>query len=282
MFSVIVSKLYKYLMKKLLGKRLYRFRIIKLIHDYIVTLLPKENFEINGFKFNNNSGNLLLTEISNSEEISFCNKQIQKNMNVIDIGANIGYYTVHLSNLVGPNGTVFAFEPDPLNFSILEKNIKLNDCKNVVLINKAVSNSCASTTLFQNSENSGGHSLINSENIQKTITVDTITLDDYFKNITISIDLVKIDVEGAEDFVINGGLNFFKIFKPKYVITEFELNSKIQDKSFYPDVLSHLNYDLLGKIDYSKTNSNIIQVPIDELKKFQIHSTVVNLIWKYT
>jgi FkbM family methyltransferase len=281
MFSVIVSKLYKYFMKKLLGKRLYRFRIIKLIYDYAVTLLPKDNFEINGFKFNNNSGNLLLTEISNSKEISFCNKQIQKNMNVIDIGANIGYYTVHLSNLVGSNGTVFAFEPDPLNFSILEKNVKLNDCKNVVLINKAVSNSCGATTLFQNSENSGGHSLINSENIQKTITVDTITLDDYFKNITISIDLVKIDVEGAEDFVINGGLNFFQIFKPKYVITEFELNSKTQDKSFYPDILSHLNYDLLGKIDYSKTNSNIIQVSIDELKKSQINSTVINLIWKY-
>ena len=79
MFSVIISKLYKYFMKKLLGKRLYRFRIIKLIYDYAVTLLPKDNFEINGFKFNNNSGNLLLTEISNSKEISFCNKQIQKN-----------------------------------------------------------------------------------------------------------------------------------------------------------------------------------------------------------
>ena len=268
-------------MKKLLGKRLYRFRIIKLIYDYIVTLLPKENFEINGFKFNNNSGNLLLTEISNSKEISFCNKQIQKNMNVIDIGANIGYYTVHLSNLVGSNGTVFAFEPDPLNFSTLEKNVKLNDCENVVLINKAVSNSCEPTTLFQNPDNSGGHSLINSENIQKTITVDVITLDDYFKNLTISIDLVKIDVEGAEDFVIKGGLNFFHIFKPKYLITEFELNSKTQDKSFYPDVLSHLNYDLLGKIDYSKSNSTIIPVSIDELKKSQIHSTVVNLIWKH-
>ena len=84
MFSFIVSKLYKYLMKKLLGKRLYRFRIIKLIYDYIVTLLPKENFEINGFKFNNNSGNLLLTEISNSKEISFCNKQIQKNMKYME------------------------------------------------------------------------------------------------------------------------------------------------------------------------------------------------------
>ena len=121
MFSVIISKLYKYFMKKLLGKRLYRFRIIKLIYDYAVTLLPKDNFEINGFKFNNNSGNLLLTEISNSKEISFCNKQIQKNMNVIDIGANIGVFGVRLSKQF-QDIHIYCFEPIPEIYNVLKKN----------------------------------------------------------------------------------------------------------------------------------------------------------------
>ena len=58
---------------------------------------------------------------------------------VIDLGANIGYYTCILAKLVGKDGKVFAFEPDPRNLKLLEKNIKVNEYNNVVIVDKAVS-----------------------------------------------------------------------------------------------------------------------------------------------
>lgn len=284
MFSKIIGKTYQYFMSRLLGTGIYRFRIIKLIHDYIVTLLPNENFEINNLKMTNESGNLFLTQISNKFEISFCKEKIQKNMNVLDIGANVGYYTINLANLVGENGKIFAFEPDPSNFSILEKNIKLNNFKNVILINKAVSNTLSPTTLFLNSSNTGGHSIVETGNSTKKIVVTTTTLDEYFKNFTDSIDLVKIDVEGAEYKVIIGGLNFFKKLKPKYLITEFELNNLVPSNtdSFYPDILFNLGYMLVGKTHNSKGNSCLLPVSLAELKTPQKNKEVVNLIWKLT
>jgi len=282
MFSKLVGKIYQSLMQQFLGTGIYRFRIIKLIHDYMLTLLPTENFETNDFKMVSESGNLFLTQISNKFEISFCKEKIQKNMTVLDIGANVGYYTVNFASIVGEKGQVFAFEPDPSNFSILKKNIRLNNFKNIILVNKAVSNSLSPTTLFQNSSNTGGHSIIKTENSKKKILVDSTTLDEYFKNFSHPIDLIKIDVEGAEYQVISGGLNFFKKLKPKYLITEFELNSVDLSHvdSFYPDLLSDLGYVLLGKTDNSKGNSCLLPTSITELKVPYEKKEVVNLIWK--
>lgn len=283
MFSKIIVIIYLYLMKQFLGTRLYRYRIIKLIHDYVVTLLyQKDTIEINNYKMVSESGNIFLTAVANNFEICFCKEKIQRDINVIDIGANVGYYTLHLATLVGNKGKVFAFEPDPLNFSILEKNIHLNNFKNIILVNKAVSNSSSKTILFQNSFNAGGHSIIKTENADKKIIVETITLDEYFKNFSNKIDLVKIDVEGAEYQVITGALNFFKKFKPTYLIIEFELgNSDSHHKKlFYPDILSNLGYTLIGKTDNSKGNSSYVPISMDDLKKTYKNKTVVNLIWQ--
>ena len=77
-------------------------------------------------------------------------------------------------------------------------------------------------------------------------------------------------------------LNFFKKLKPKYLITEFELNSVDLSHvdSFYPDLLSDLGYVLLGKTDNSKGNSCLLPTSITELKVPYEKKEVVNLIWK--
>jgi len=60
---------------------------------------------------------------------------IKEGQVVVDVGAHIGYYTVLLARMVG-KGRVFAFEPEPSNFSLLAKNVEINGCKNVVLVKK--------------------------------------------------------------------------------------------------------------------------------------------------
>jgi FkbM family methyltransferase len=65
---------------------------------------------------------------------------VKEGMVVVDIGANIGYYTLIAAKLVGKSGIVYVFEPMPSNYECLCKNIEVNGYTNVVLIQKAVSN----------------------------------------------------------------------------------------------------------------------------------------------
>lgn len=82
---------------------------------------------------------------------------------VIDLGANIGYFALLAAKLVGPTGKVFAFEPEPQNFSYLKKNVELNNYTNVMIEQKAVSNYNRRTKLFICPYDSGHH-IINRPN----------------------------------------------------------------------------------------------------------------------
>ncbi|MFA5750034.1 MAG: FkbM family methyltransferase [Candidatus Shapirobacteria bacterium] len=153
-------------------------------------------------------------------------RQVKSGDIIVDVGANIGYYTILLADKVGKSGKVYAFEPDSTNFEILEKNIKANNLENVVVIKTAVGSKNETKTLYKSVENLGDHKLFNDqflisnvETIQnppvgkptsslkkggslKTETVKIIKLDDYLKNI--KIDLMKIDTQGWEPEVFAG------------------------------------------------------------------------------
>ncbi|MCW1949203.1 MAG: FkbM family methyltransferase [Candidatus Shapirobacteria bacterium] len=129
---------------------------------------------------------------------------------VVDVGANIGYYTVLLADKVGKNGKVYAFEPDKINFEILTKNIKENNLKNVVAINAAVGSKEGELKLYKSEENFGDHKLYgNDKEIEK---VKIVNLDKYFGNE--KINLLKIDTQGWEPEVIEGAKELIEKNKP--------------------------------------------------------------------
>ena len=103
------------------------------------------SFLINGFKFYGNSIDriiaILLWKWSLLEgfESKFVVDKIKSGWTVLDIGANIGFYTIQFSNQVGLNGKVIAVEPAADNLYLLKKNIKVNHLKNVSIIEKAIS-----------------------------------------------------------------------------------------------------------------------------------------------
>jgi FkbM family methyltransferase len=138
---------------------------------------------------------------------------------VIDVGANIGYYTILLAKKIGNNGKVFAFEPDSTNFSILEKNIKANKLKNVVSIKAAVSNKNGAHYLYKSEDNLGDHKLsppqssFKKEKVLKE-KIRTIRLDDYFKKLEQKINLIKIDTQGWEPEVFLGAKKIIGKDKP--------------------------------------------------------------------
>ena len=98
--------------------------------------------EIDGHKIWLDKGDSLYVSLLGeweSKEKKVFEKNISKGDIVVDVGAHIGTHTLTFARIVGDKGTVFAFEPDPRNFEILRKNIKINNYQNVTLVNKVVS-----------------------------------------------------------------------------------------------------------------------------------------------
>ncbi|MGE5478800.1 MAG: FkbM family methyltransferase [Chloroflexota bacterium] len=153
---------------------------------------------------------------------------------VIDIGANVGYLSLILSKLTGPAGKVFAFEPEPNNFKAFIKNIDLNGFTNIIPSQSAISDIKGVLKLFLASGNNRGmHSTIFDE---KTLSADfvetpSLPLDDFVQeNDLKKLDLVKIDVEGAELQVLKGMNKTLNTLRPKIII---ELNDDAQKANNY-------------------------------------------------
>src|SRR5262249_46293166 len=99
---------------------------------------------------------------------------------------------------VGPRGRVFAFEPDPANFALLRRNVEMNGYRNVVLSPLAVSDRCGPSRLFLSDSNTGDHRVYDPADGRPSVGVETVTLDRYFDGYDGPVDLVKMDIQGAE------------------------------------------------------------------------------------
>lgn len=123
---------------------------------------------------------------------------------IIDVGANLGLYTVLLSKLTGEQGQVIAFEPDPALFRQLQENCVLNGCANVRAFNSAVGRQADRLHLQKLVANTGDNHLSRepSKFFRQTIAVDVVKLDDVLRDVR--PDLLKIDVQGWEYEVLQG------------------------------------------------------------------------------
>jgi len=152
------------------------------------------------------SSTLYANGVWEPEETSFVGKTLHPGMVFVDVGANIGYYTVIASELVGRSGQVFAFEPDPGNFAFLQKNIDANNCANVVASQKAVAAATQRLRLYRSEDNFGDHRIYEPKDetlhrqgkTRLAIDIDAISLDDYFALNPTHVDFLKMDIQGAE------------------------------------------------------------------------------------
>jgi FkbM family methyltransferase len=122
----------------------------------------------------------------------------------LDLGAHIGYYTLLLARLVGPYGRVFAFEPDPANFALLQRNVAANGYRNVELFNLAASDRTGPARLFLCGDNAGDHRIWAPPEARPSVPIRTVELDSFFAGAGYHFDFVKMDVQGAEGAVVRG------------------------------------------------------------------------------
>jgi len=163
----------------------------------------------------------------------------------IDVGANLGYYTISLANWVGPTGLVVAFEPFPGNFAILEKNVHLNQLQNVILEPSALSDCNGSLQLiygveeqFSATPSVGGYAV---EGDRVSIKVPTRRLDDYVAVLGRVPDFIKIDVEGSELAVLEGARRTIAAVRPILLVEIHGWGTDESEKVL--QVLSELHYD---------------------------------------
>jgi FkbM family methyltransferase len=149
-----------------------------------------------------------------AEETRFFLSRVKRGDIVMDVGANVGYYALLASTAVGPDGMVHAFEPIPGNARALTRNVERCGIENVKINVAAVSDGSArELTLYMRAgaSNSGWASIAKSATRENApITVPAITIDEYVQKERLSrVDLVKLDVEGAEANVLRGGRTTF-------------------------------------------------------------------------
>jgi FkbM family methyltransferase len=159
-------------------------------------------------------------------------KHVKPDMTAFDIGANIGYFTLLMAQLVGPNGCVFAFEPNPIMYSQLKSNIAINpqlEDGRIRAFPVALGKEKGLSSFFcpiLGHEGVGGLKDVQRAPVNKIINVDVETLDNFtMKHNVKRLDFLKIDVEGGEYDVFKGSEYVLRELRPIILFEACELNA---------------------------------------------------------
>ena len=184
------------------------------------------------------------------EVTGFIDVACQKGYTVLDVGANIGAHCLRFAKIVGVEGAVYAFEPTDYAFSKLQKNIALNQFGNI----KAFRVALANQNLYQQEIFFRSSWRYDGSQLQVSSMVDFVRLDDWAaKNFVDRVDIIKIDVDGNEYSVFDGGRRLLDKFKP-IVIAEVGAwhftNSEFNPWSILAD-MGYSFWDLITKKKYA-------------------------------
>ena len=175
-----------------------------------------------------------------------------------DVGAHLGFHTLHFAQKVGPHGSVVAFEPNPVNIQRLQMIVNRNKeiTNQITLIKKAVSEKkgtinflCAD--IVEDGSSCGGfidgsdtfyeRASYEEKRGFRPITIETVSIDEAVQSGTLrKPDIIKIDIEGAEYLAIKGAISVLKKYAPILLI---EIHSKFNSENIFP-VLKNLGYEI--------------------------------------
>lgn len=208
------------------------FRLLSKLKNYLIIKIRKMASKIVQAKFmgcellvnaSEDVGKSILVGKFELKDIEYFLKSIKRNDVVVDIGANLGVYSI-VSGRNWPDARIFAFEPVPINASLLRASLLLNRIGNVHVIQKCVSN-IAGEVAFSVSSDSAYSSMRDTRRRREVecIKCEAIRLDEFCDMQGVDkVDVVKIDVEGAEELVILGAGNLFSdpLISPRLILIE--------------------------------------------------------------
>ncbi len=212
--------------------------ILKLIRLKIYSTIkyPMTNIKIYA-RFNNFFWKKVAAGLWEVDCIRYLSKIVKKGQTILDVGANIGPYTLLLSKLIGNEGKVIAFEPDSSAYKILIENVELNKLNNVISERMGLSNFVGTSKLVIYRNIFGGRSqsisslnLRNNELKFKYEPIKITTIDKYCEENDIKPDGIIIDVEGAEGLVTEGAQKVINQYSP-WILLEFHGNLMSEEEN---------------------------------------------------
>ena len=209
------------------------------------------------------------------DEIKYVLKTLKAGDTFIDIGANIGLFSLLASKKIGDNGKVICFEPAPETYKRLNENIELNQIKNVESRNLGLSDKEDELKFYISDTGFDAWNSFaptNDYKLRKAIDIKVSTLDKQLEDLDKStIKFIKIDVEGWEKFVIQGGKKFFQNYAP-IVMLEFTEENTFNAGYNIHDIFGEL--ETLGYEWFRIVNGELVK----EVKT--MHYPYINLIAK--
>lgn len=184
----------------------------------------------------------------------FCARNVKRGMTAVDIGANFGYYSVLLGELVGAKGELIAVEPNPHAADFLRRSVELNGLLGRTRIERsALGNAASGEASLYVPHSEPKNALIVAENFiplaqdGSVIRVPVTTLDQLTASCS-RVDFIKIDAEGAEEFIFDGMGETIARHKPMIVV---EFNpARYVDAGSFLDRLAAI-YGSLRRLDFS-------------------------------
>ena len=265
----LLRYLYRNKEKVLPNIQLGKFPPMRWLRSAIRKRMRREFVEVMGHTLYldpNDALDLSISTLYEPELTALIQRETKPGGVAVDIGANIGYYTLILAKCVGPGGRVFAFEPDPVNFAVLRKNIETNGYKNVVALNKALSDQTASARLFLAPDNLADHRIVDPGDGRQSIPIETLVLDEFLADASVEIDIIKMDIQGAEYRALCGMRSVLTRSKKVTLFSEFWPYGLFKAGEAHPEAFIRLLRELGFTIyDVCSPESPIAQDRIDAL-----------------
>jgi FkbM family methyltransferase len=201
----------------------------------------------------------LLQEFEN-ENFELIHKIVKDGWQIIDVGANIGLYSLLFSGKVGKKGSVYAFEPSDEAYYRVLQNIKLNNCSNVELFKMGVADKTGVLDLQITDDDA--YNSLGSQSMKKIIEtkkINVTSINDFIQRKGIHhIDLIKTDTEGADYLVLKGASDLLTMENGPIIFCEYNTFTK-----------DGFDFTLNSLIDYLKScNYYIYEFENDRLKEF--------------
>lgn len=208
---------------------------------------------------------ILTTGSFETDALSFLKSVVRAGDTCIDVGANIGIYSLAFSRLVGPSGKVEAFEPVTRNALLTELNCELNELRNVRVVRAPLSDSSGKNLSRHTPQSDSAYSYFSADG-EPGDTPPSLSLDDYLGQRAISrVDFIKIDVEGAELSVLRGGAGLLASRgRPRIIMIEMvdEYLGRFGDS-----VLTACTWlEQFGYVPHELRNGQLVQIDPSEIE----------------
>jgi len=288
MLSRIISKIFWLIRTKEFKENSIRvlFRVIKYelykLQEKPIQFSYDRNLEINIYPGDGAGRLVYYFDYHEPDQFLFLDRFLTKDMICVDIGANIGLYTLFMSKRVEK---VFAFEPNEQSYIRLLENLQKNNISNVDVIQKAVTDKEGNIFLnLDEADSAKAYVSKEKKTTNKFYLVKTISVDQFFfRNTPSKIDYIKIDVEGAEPLVFSGAIQTVLKFRP---LIQFEFAKKFEnrfdDKNFvikdYFDKINYVFYKIDPKSKFLNPGKgwNTIAIPSEKINELTYRGLIIN------